>query len=942
MSKLPFIKTDIFEEYFKAQLELEEKYGSQSIVLMMVGSFYEIYQVDLPNVRIGKAEDANDILGMNMTKKNKSKAHARNNPYMVGFPDYAIDEHLGKLLRKNFTVATFDQYDQAYTDQNGKQRQRKIRKCSHVYTPSTFVDDTLTDENSLLVLELTEYKSPITKQIMKKIHIAILSLSTGRAHLLESYDNQHDTGKAECDLYRILHSYNPSEIIYCGSNNEDFAKSYDMLGKKIYFREIPKKYRSPEYQNEFLSKIYDLKTLLTPIEFIGMEKHSSVLPHFIQALQFAFEQDKLIVSRIHKPEFIEENEQMILNNDSIYQLNLVTSPFEVTHTLYDIICKAKTAMGKRRIRQSLLSPTRNIQELQKSYDLIEKMQPVYVEYGSLLRGIADLEKKYRKMVLHTLNPYELADLCGTFRNIRKLLRKSRDLFDIPNDLLDDYKCFYNEYMGNFDFEVMKRCKLRDIKGSFFARGVNKVIDELSNKTEGNNILQQIAVDFSSIVEPEKNNTVKLERNAVEGYFLKMTSRRFKMLPKDISVHFDYHGKHYHITRDDLEVVHLKDTVKVRSPQIRIVSNNVLTRQERINDLVSIEYIKILDHYVHDYGDLFIKIAEIIAHIDFIYSASKVSIENGYVRPQIDDSQNGTSYLQIDGLRHPIIEKINDTEEYITNDITIGVNEHYGSVMYGLNLAGKSSTLKAIGCNVVMAQAGMFASCTKFVYYPFQYLLSKMSIRDNISKGQSTFMLEMLEVKNMLMRANANSLVLSDELCSSTESTSGHAIVAQTLQSLTELKVKFMFSTHLHELQKIPLVIENKHIKIFHFKVRIDGNKIVFDRKIEQGGMTDLYGLEVARALGLPEEFMRGAFIVRDYLTKQQSEILSTKSSRYNSKLSVHECAECGATENLHTHHLKPQKDADEYGLIDRKFHKNRKFNLRVLCEDCHKKIHIKK
>lgn len=934
-------KAAIYDEYYAAQQSIEEQYGPQSIVLMMVGSFYEMYGVDLSNgnppVQIGKVEEAHNILGMNMVPKNKLRPHSKDNPYIVGFPDYALDEHLGKLLRANFTVAIYDQYDLS-----SNKKAKKGRKLTHVYTPSTYIDDTTADTNGLLALELVEYRSPITKQLLKKVHIAMLCLSTGQVYLSEAYDTREDTGKAESELYRILHTFNPAEIIYCGPIDKKFSRAYDVGTKKVYFRDIPKEYRKPHYQNEFLKKIYNQskKKLLTPIEYIGLEKHTSVIPHLIQALQFAFEQDKLIVNRIHKPEFIENREHLILNNDSIYQLNLIDSPFEVSTTVYDIICKAKTAMGRRCVRRRLLTPITNVIELDNRYNLVDCMRDVYPEYGEMLRGIADIEKKYRKMVLRTLHPYELADLKGTFTTIQGLLTKAAKMFGIKRKVQREYTCFYNEYIGNFDFSVMKRCKLNDIKGSFFIEGVNEELDNMEVKLlSKKKVLYNITRDLASLIDSDKDKVVNLGSTDKDGYFLKMTRRRFKMLPTSFKIKYTYNGKEYNICRKDLETVTLKKDVKIFSPQIKIISTDIFSQRDRMNQTITVEYLNILDHYVQDYGDILTRVSDIISEIDFIYSAARVSVENGYTRPRIIDIQHGSSYIDITGLRHPIVEKINDDEEYTPNDIKLGIDKHYGSVVYGLNMSGKSCLLKSVGCNIVLAQAGMFTSCSEFKYFPFKNLLSKMTIRDNISKGQSTFMIEMLDVKNMLMRADSNTLVLSDELCSSTESTSGHAIVAQTLHSLSEKGAKFIFSTHLHELQQISLITEDKHIKIYHFKVHIDGEIIVFDRKIEEGGMTELYGLEVARALGLNNDFMRGAFAVRDQLTRRQTEILPVKTSRYSNKKLMDVCEKCGATDNLVTHHIRSQKDADDHGMIDNRFHKNCKFNLQNLCEECHRKTH---
>lgn len=937
-------KNDIFDKYFRAQNELEEKYGSRSVVLMMVGSFYEIYGVDLPHsnppIKLGQAEEAKNALGMNMTKKSKLRPHDMNNPHMVGFPDYAIDEHIGKLLRANFTVGVYDQYDLEYKDARGQSKTKKDRKLTHVYTPSTYVDDTQVETNSLIAVELSEYRSLTSKKMLKKCHVAVLSLNTGKAFLLEAYDTKDDTGKAESELYRIIHAYSPREIIYCGPENNKFAKLFDLQQQKIHFREIPKAFYRESYQNEFLLKIYPNTGIITPIEFLDLEKHSSVVPHFIQALQFAYEQDKLIVSRMQTPQFVETQTNLILNNDSIYQLNLVDSPNETTHTLLDVICKTKTAMGRRYLKSQLLSPLIDPVVIEKRYSQIDKMTSQVDKYTDLLRGIVDIEKKYRKMVVNKLHPYELADMLGSFTNICSLLNVARKMFHIPMDLIQDYECFYNEYSGTFDFSILKKSKLYDIKSNFFNVGVRTDLDALDKQVYNSKIvLHDIAKQLSRSLDKDSDTLVQVKSTTADGYYLFMTKRRFNNVPKTFCCKYRYNGLDQCIEWKDFEVTNLTNDVKVQSTGIRKISTDIVKHRERANAKITAAYNETIQHYVEEYGECLVKIADTIAKIDFVYSAATVATAYGYTRPQIVDAQEGNSYLQVSDIRHPIIERINDTEEYVTNDVSIGTHGHLGSVIYGLNMAGKSSVLKSIGDNLVLAQAGMYVSASQFTYYPFKYLLSKMTIRDNISKGQSTFMIEILEIRDMIMRSGPNTLILSDELCSSTESSSGHAIVAQTLQTLTEKKAKFIFSTHLHELQKIKQVCDNEAIKVFHFKVRVENDELIFDRKIVPGGMTDLYGLEVARALGLPNNFIRGAFGIRDSLTGKSSELLSMKQSRYNKDVYVDKCSKCGSTANLDTHHLRHQQEADERGLIDKKFHKNSKFNLQVLCHKCHVEEH---
>ena len=205
-------------------------------------------------------------------------------------------------------------------------------------------------------------------------------------------------------------------------------------------------------------------------------------------------------------------------------------------------------------------------------------------------------------------------------------------------------------------------------------------------------------------------------------------------------------------------------------------------------------------------------------------------------------------------------------QYIANDIKLD-ESRTGLILYGVNMSGKSSLLRSIGVAIVMAQAGLYVSADSFQFRPFTRIMSKITVKDNPFKNQSLFMVEMEEVNNMLRRSDTKTLVLSDELCSSTETSSAHSIVSETLATLSAMKVNFVFSTHLHELQNIPKICNDLNIAVMHFKVHVDPEtkKMIFDRKLQEGGIEDTYGLEIAESLGLPKTFIKGAFETRNHI-----------------------------------------------------------------------------
>jgi DNA mismatch repair protein MutS len=366
--------------------------------------------------------------------------------------------------------------------------------------------------------------------------------------------------------------------------------------------------------------------------------------------------------------------------------------------------------------------------------------------------------------------------------------------------------------------------------------------------------------------------------------------------------------------------------------------------------VTKQYITALSELYSRYSDTFEYIIRIISEIDVAYSSAKCAQKYAYNKPIIEDKYNEQSFIDIHEMRHPIIERIIDNE-FVANDIHFNPNE-LGVLLYSFNGVGKSTLLRSIGCNIILAQAGMFVASTNMTYYPYHKLLSKISCNDNLFKGESTFVKEMNELRNFLIRGDNRSIILADELCAGTESISATSIVASTIMKLLENKTQFMFSSHLHSLMEINDIKENDKLRIKHLLVNIESNEesgassITYHRTLQDGSGDSLYGLEIAKFCGVNNQFLKRAYQYRSILEKRENEILSTKKSKYNSKLYVHECSYCGKHKQeagaLETHHISFQCTANEIGIIDNKFHKNMLHNLIVLCRECHQKVHSNK
>jgi DNA mismatch repair protein MutS len=286
------------------------------------------------------------------------------------------------------------------------------------------------------------------------------------------------------------------------------------------------------------------------------------------------------------------------------------------------------------------------------------------------------------------------------------------------------------------------------------------------------------------------------------------------------------------------------------------------------------------------------------------------------------------------LRHPIIERLNPTTEYVSNDIAIG-GAKKGLLLYGINASGKSSLMKSVGLNIIMAQSGMFVAASTCELVPYHHLFTRISGADNIYRGLSTFTIEMLELKNILNRCDEHSLILGDELCAGTESVSAIAIVAAGIEHLLHNRSTFIFATHLHELLDVDFIKEHSELDIQHLHISMDETtgKIRYDRTLKAGNGSKIYGLEVCRFLKMSDRFLQKANLVRKAVMAIPSHFVEAKPSKYNSEMYVDACAICGAA-GSETHHIRQQKDADANGFVG-DVHKDARSNLIVLCERCH-------
>ena len=950
----------LIDDYINYQIKYQEKYGNKTVILMQVGSFFEAYAIDNTKEKIN-IENLNQIcefMNIQISRKNKNIIeNSRSNPLMAGFPLFAIEKFIQILMNHGYTVVLIEQVTEPPEPE---------RKVTNIFSPGTSINYTSSEETSnLLSIFIETNKDLKNYRDIVCIGLSIIDLTTGKSIVYETSSSGDDINLGFDEIYRFIQSHNPKEIILnvksCPLSKKKLVNYLELSNRIFHYQEkVDKELEKIAYQKTLLERVFKNSGLLSVHEYLDLEKLQFGATSYVALLQFAYEHNENVISKLEKPDIWNSNKYLILTNDSIRQLNLIDNNSSQNvnnkfNSLFGIVNNASTAIGRRLLKERLVNPIIDEKELNMRYQYLEDLRQMnhkdvyyYKELEGYLIKIMDIERLHRRMSLKLLQPADFASLDIAYSNIMEILEheylvKGEISKILPNDNIKNtfYK-FLKEYRDLFKMDEIAKYHLNNINDSFFREGKIEEIDNLQKKIDKN---RENMIEFSDKLSNyiEKNSKfVKIEHNERDGFYLQTTKKRGEILKKSFEnmkwKTFKLNNSNKEINPRDLELKYMKDKTKISSEYFNNLSYKLRAYQDKIKHLTTNVYLKKIEYFYETYGNVLKKIANFVGEIDFYKSNAKTSILFGYHRPTIDISQD-QSFIDIKELRHPIIERIQTDTEYVPNDICLGNNKLNGMLLYGCNAVGKSSMMKAIGLNLIMAQSGLYVAASNFNYHPFHYIFTRISDNDNILKGQSSFAVEMSELRSILKRSNKYSIVLGDELCSGTESVSAQSIFASSVVRLSERNVNFVFATHLHELYKLELIKNLENVKSFHLKVIFDeeSNKLIYDRKLEPGNGPAIYGLEVCKAMDLDPEFLKLANSIRRGILGINDNLQEKKLSPYNKRLYLHNCSICNKPA-IDTHHIKEQHMADKNNMIGH-IKKDQKSNLVTLCEDCHHKVH---
>lgn len=879
------------DDYIKYQLEAEQKYGKNTIVFYENGSFYEIYGVDNDKEKVGQPKRVSEILNIAITRKSKKiLENSRKNPLLVGVPVAHADKHIKTLIASGFTIVFVEQTTRPPNPERG---------LTHVLSPTTYIADEYRSDNNYVLSIFFETMRDKNGRISLGVGLCAFDLTVGDGLFYQLIFNDVEVVLEE--VYRFMEAIDPKEIVINMEKCENLSFNeirdhLELYRHQYYIRELKNDYYRIVYQNQVLAKVFPSQTMLSPIEQLNLENQSLSVMAIMLILDFIYDHDERILRSLNVPREWEEKKHLILNNNTLYQLNIVCDgSVGNAKSLFDIINGTKTIMGKRKMKSWMLNPVVCPVILERKYGTLERIMEgqLWKKYDRILGMIIDLERFFRKMSIGYLLPHEMASFEHSLDAIDSIIKLSStdfsigennfmDTYAVDDNIMQQFRVFYEKYFATFNLTLMAQFGLNDINQSFFNFGVIPELDEIQNRIKvEREYFENQAAALSRLIDPSKTDCVKFDHNDRDGYFLKTTSRRGEVLAGRL-------GREYSMKNTGANVC------RIVSDELERANVRLQNAEKDIRDKVRDCFIKWCEDEYKGNHEMFSTIIHFIATIDMVMGQGKVCRENNYHCPIIQKNAEKSSYVYAKGLRHPIIEVINQETLYVPNDIELNGT---GILLYGLNGGGKSSLLKAVGLSVVMAQMGMYVPADEFVYYPFKTLYTRIMGNDNIFRGLSSFALEMTELRTILQYANGNSLILGDEICRGTEIHSALSIVSSAVSVLCKRRTNFLFATHLHKLHEIDVVRECENLRHYYIDLIMENGKLIFGRKIYEGIGRKLYGLEVAEHIVEHDEFLKLANKVRRQLLEGEimgnnETIVTTKTSQYNSALYVDECVIC--------------------------------------------------
>ena len=778
----------------KQYRDIKSKYPD-SILLFRVGDFYETFHED--------AVIASKVLGIILTKRG---AGSNSETKLAGFPYHSLDTYLHKLVKAGHRVAICEQLE------NPKLTKKIVKRgVTDLITPGVALNDEILSRKTNNFLAAVNINK-------SRFGISFLDISTGE-FLVSEGDEEY--------ILNLIQNFSPKEILI----SKDDSKKFNTNINNDYFFFVEDWFINFDTSIKKINEHFKISTT----KGFGISKDNQGIISASMILHYLEDSHKKDLSHIKKLTPISENSCLIMDRFTLSNLEILTSKFSEGKSLLDIIDKTKTPMGSRLLRRWLSFPSIDVKEINLRYEIVDEISKFFVNDSQFINGfnsIIDLERVVSKLANMRANPRELLNLKLSLEKVdfiknsignskSKILKKISKEF-LKNDLVIKT---LNHYLKD-DVPV------NISKGGVIKKGVNKELDKYRD------LLDNGKQHLNKILEREINNTqipsLKINFNNVFGYYLEVTN-----------VHKDK------VPENWIRKQTLVNAERYITEELKDYESKILSAEEKISLLESKEYHVLINKLIPSISSIQQNAVK-IAYLDCLISFSETASTYNYVKPTIN---NGNDFEVYDS-RHPVIEhSLEETKSYIPNDIILNKNDQQILMITGPNMSGKSAILRQTALIAILAQIGSFVPASKLKMGYIDKIFTRVGASDNISQGESTFMVEMLEAASIVNNISDRSLILLDEIGRGTSTYDGISIAWGITQFIHEHvnKPVTLFATHYHELNMMNESF--KRIKNYNVQVKETSSDVIFLRKLIPGGSAHSFGIHVAKMAGMPEKII---------------------------------------------------------------------------------------
>jgi DNA mismatch repair protein MutS len=809
--------TPLMAQYYK----LKAKHPD-AILLYRVGDFYETFGED--------AEKAANVLGIVLTSRNNGGSDIA----LAGFPYHSLDVYLPKLVRAGFRVAICEQLEKP-----SKEKKIVERGVTDLVTPGLAVTDNLLDRKS------NNYLAAISFSNRNHHGVAFIDISTGEFIVAEA-----DTE----GLTKLIDGFQPSEIIYAKGYG---AYTEELFGPRYYTYALDDWIFTLDFTKEKILDTFKIQTLKGfGIEEMELAQISAgAIIHYLMATQ------NKNLSHLTSIQRIPSNEYVWLDRFTIRNLEIVQTLHENGKSLLNVLDHTSSAMGARLMKKWLMMPLLEIQKIKARHDNVNYFlhyESNTLEIDSNIKNIGDLERIISKVSMEKINPREIAQLQ---KALTYLIDVKQILIATENTHLQRIGEQINpceSAINTINKAISEDAPVNVNKGDTFKMGFNADLDELKHIIKNSKgillELQQREIERTGIP------TLKIGFNSVFGYYIEVTNK-YKYVDT--------------IPADWVRKQSLSNAERYVTDELKKLEDKILNAEEKIQELeerLFRELILELKEYIYPIQNN----SKLIAELDCLISFAKVASKNNYVQPEMNDGYA----IDIHQGRHPVIElQLKIGESYVVNDILLDNDSTQIMMITGPNMSGKSAVLRQTALICLMAQVGSFVPCQKATLGIVDKIFTRVGASDNISSGESTFMLEMNETASIMNNVSNRSLILLDEIGRGTSTYDGISIawsLAEFLHNSSIAHPKTLFATHYHELNELSNSLPR--IRNYHVATKEIGNKVIFLRKLTEGGSEHSFGIHVAAMAGMPKSIIDRATEILEELEKKSIESDPTKST----------------------------------------------------------------